>query len=161
MPILPFLLLGGILAFSGPKKKPTRDWWKEEDRKKPPNISGNPLGYNQKVFGSEFAIKMAFAVLGYGINPFDKTYEGVPEIINPAIVKQFQRDYNALSSYGVDGQKYDGISVPSDFGYVETDGNIGPETLNALEHALSWAKISALGGRWQNAADLARKKGYY
>ncbi len=160
VPILPFLILGGILAFAGPRRQ-KRDWMDESGRKPPTNLSGNQFGYNQQAFSGPFAIKLAFTFLGYDVDLFKKTPEGVVEIINPAIVVEFQKDYNAISSMGVDELEYKGLTIPNDFGYVETDGDIGPATLNALEHAINWARISAIGGLWQNVAYEARARAYY
>lgn len=152
------LLLFLPLLFQGPKK-PTKNW--EEDRHPPSNMSKDPNGYNSKIFPSTFTIKLAFTFLGYDVGILKKTPEGVDEIINPAIVKMFQKDYNAISSYGIDGGSFEGIKIPKDMGHLFEDGNIGPHVLNALEHAMNWIKIYALAGYWQDIAYIARAKGYH
>lgn len=158
-PLLPFMIIGGILAFSGPKKA-KRDWRDPKWRMPPSNLSGDTEGYNTSAFTSPFSIKLAFTFLGYGVGLFDATPEGVAEIVNPAIVKEFQRDYNAISSMGMDGQSINGVVVPGILGHLNVDGDIGVDTLNALEHAINWVRIAAVGGLWQKASYEARAKAY-
>ncbi len=116
----------------------------------PPNTSGNPKGYNAKLFPNFRAVRKALRRLGY------KT--SMANAKAPAsVVRQFQRDYNHCS-----------IDAHPSWGVVRIDGKIdgrdGRHTLNALEISLSYALREApgvpspVGAWWQKYCAAHRKK---
>ena len=86
----------------------------------PPNLSEDPKGFNSTMFGTKRSISRALRMLGYPIRPDHEAPEST--------VITFQREYNRCSRrFGK-------------WGEVEVHGRVDTETLNALEHALRWAK---------------------
>ena len=65
-----------------------------------------------------------------------------------AVVRTFQRDYNAVSRLGKSGAVIAGVKVPSNMGGLDEDGLVGPYTLNGLKYILD----SGMGepGAWIN-----------
>jgi len=87
----------------------------------PPNYTGDPNGYNRRMFRSDRAVRRGFMMLGYAVNT---CMHQVPK----STVRQFQRDYNKCSRrFGQWGQ-------------VELNGALDKPTLNALEVAIRWSK---------------------
>lgn len=87
----------------------------------PSNISGDIKGFNSRLFKSDRAIRRAFIVLGYSVDP---NMLRVPE----SAIRRFQTDYNVASSR------------LSSIGSLHISGKINKETLNALEFAIRWSK---------------------
>ncbi len=87
----------------------------------PPNYTGDPKGFNTRMFKSDRAVRRAFMILGYGIN---RCVHKVPR----ETVEQFQKDFNVC------GQRF------SQWGSVTVNGALDKPTLNALEHAVRWSK---------------------
>lgn len=86
----------------------------------PPNISGDPNGFNAAMFKTQRSVARAIRMLGYAVRPDHKTPEET--------VKKFQHDYNHCSKrFG-------------EWGEVAVNGRIDTATLNALEHAVRWSK---------------------
>jgi hypothetical protein len=107
---------------------------------RPPNISGDPAGYNTLMFRNEDDVARSLQYLGYR-NPDGN-----------AMVRKFQRHWNlVVNRIGYVPDRYRSISWPHlPQGLVKVDGKIGPQTLNALEIALvnqrmapmlSWARV--------------------
>ena len=105
---------------------------------KPPNISGDPAGYNTKVWPSPGPVRLAMKAAGY-----DVAYSTEP-LTNPANpnneqVRRFQREWNRVIK-GIDAGKVKLPSDPADGslirnlrGLLDDDGVPGKNTLNALE----------------------------
>jgi len=99
----------------------------------PPNTSGDPHGYNAKLFRNHRSVRRALLRLGYKVN--------LANVKAPAgIIRRFQKDYNICS-----------IKRHPAWGVLKIDSVPGAHTLNALEIALSFAlKNSAKQGVTSN-----------
>jgi hypothetical protein len=108
----------------------------------PPNITGNPAGYNTKLFQSDQQVVNILSELGYA-------WEGEQKFDFSRAVRQFQADYNALSnSIPAKRRLQDVTWVRVPRGHLVADGSVGPVTLNALEIAL----VNQRGGvSWEQA----------
>jgi hypothetical protein len=113
----------------------------------PPNLSGDPKGYNATMFGTPGAVRSAFETLGYS----------TPNVANlgPS-TRSFQADYTAVSRGFTLGK----LSLPNApavsalvRGQLEVDGDPGPNTLRALEIALL---IKQSGALWYPLVSQAR-----
>lgn len=92
------------------------------DGKHPPNTSGDPAGYNTKMFPGALAVRQWFINLGYSVTL-------VPDaLVKNSSVKKFQQDYNAVSA-----------AIKENMGTLLVDGTAGKNTLNAVEIAWSLA----------------------
>lgn len=76
----------------------------------PPNISGDPEGYNTKIFASPFPVRQAMAVLGYDVAYFDGDGKPIETAAPGPQVRNFSQDYNRVSSAVTAGK----VSVPGD-----------------------------------------------
>jgi len=110
----------------------------------PPNISGDPEGYNTELYGDPHPVRMGLAYLGYDIA---LNTEPVGSQSSPnAAALQFQKDYNKGAGDGL--QMTQGpLSGQPITGHLKEDGWPGDDTLNALElavggfHTGSWRVI--------------------
>jgi hypothetical protein len=125
-----------------PEPKPVPPKKTPGAKKSPPNTSGDPKGYNAKLFPNHRSVRRALRRLGYKVNLANvKTPSG--------IVRRFQKGYNICS-----------IKRHPAWGLLKIDGVAGVHTLNALEIALNFSlKHAAKQGTvahkfWQ---DLCRK----
>lgn len=125
------------------KKSPTP---KPAAKGSPPNTSGDPKGYNTKLFPNHRSVRRALRRLGYRVNLANaKAPSG--------IVRRFQKGYNICS-----------IKRHPAWGILKIDGVPGVHTLNALEIALNFSlKHSAKKGTtshefWQNLCQKLRPK---
>lgn len=101
----------------------------------PPNISGDPAGFNKARFKNRKDVKEGFCKIG--VKP---TREGI---------KSFQAAYNRIAHLAMVNPAFQQLSwtrVPR--GHVVKDGHIGPQTINALEiilenhkRGLDWRKL--------------------
>lgn len=82
----------------------------------PPNLSGDPEGYNTIIFSGPDQVKEIYGWLGYNIKGFNKDAE----------VRRFQQNYNAARKGGM----FDATGV------LFEDGTSGKNTLRALEIAV-------------------------
>lgn len=93
---------------------------------RPPNISQDPAGYNTKMFPGHQSVADILMYLGY------RGEDG------NALIRQFQRHWNlVISRIALVPDRYGEIPfahVPQ--GNLRVDGEIGPNTLNALEVAM-------------------------
>lgn len=102
---------------------------------KPPNISGDPEGYNTTRFPSPGPVRMALITMGYKVEANDETL--VPNNKPNAEVRRFQTDWNRVIR-GIDSGK---VKLPDINepqlkhyrGLLDEDGIPGKNTLNALE----------------------------
>lgn len=115
--------------------------------------SGDPLGrncgageYNAGFWPTKASVKGTFEMLGYPV-PMRETMNalgpdgqlgGGDDVASPAVAK-FQDDYNFASGRGLLGGSAGGL---------ETDGFVGPCTLNALENVMLYFDNAA---SWQTA----------
>jgi hypothetical protein len=123
-----------------PDKKPAG-----QAKGKPPNISGDPEGYNSEIWAGPFPVRSAFAVIGYPVSmsPEDMNVGlGGPDPKNPQPnphVTQFQKDWNKVANAVAGGLKIESktaIPLISKYtGKLDVDGIAGPNTLNGLEIA--------------------------
>ncbi len=99
---------------------------------RPPNISGGPGGYNSQLFGDESDVARALQYLGY-LSPDGN-----------AMIRRFQRHWNlVISRIALVPDRYRSISFPHvPEGNLQVDGDIGPNTLNALEIAMVNQRMS-------------------
>src|SRR5690606_16003045 len=93
---------------------------------RPPNVSGDLVGYNTHVFRDENDVAAALQYLGY------RSPDG------NAMIRQFQQDWNlVISRIAYVPDRYRNVPfvyVPQ--GNLQVDGDIGPHTLNAIEVAM-------------------------
>lgn len=111
----------------------------------PPNVSGDPQGYNTKLFRSEDDVAKALLFIGY------KHTDG------NAMIRRFQRHWNGVISHIAHvPDRYKTVNfVVMPQGNVIVDGLIGPQTLNALEIAiLNQREVPALS--WHNVVELTK-----
>ena len=109
----------------------------------PPNVTGNPAGYNTKLFQTDGQVVDVLAELGYAAGRGEQKFDF------GRAVAQFQSDYNALSNSipaKRELQNVNWVRVPK--GHVVADGMVGPVTMNAMEVAL----VNQRGGiPWEQA----------
>ncbi len=112
----------------------------------PPNTSGNPKGYNTKLFPNHRSVRRALRRLGYKV--------GLSNVKAPTgVIRRFQKDYNICS-----------IKRHPAWGVLKIDSIAGIHTLNALEIALNFAlKHAAKQGTvahefWQELCRKLRPK---
>jgi hypothetical protein len=105
---------------------------------KPPNISGDPMGYNTKVWPSPGPVRLALKAAGYEV-PYSTEPLTNPSKPVDEQVRLFQRDWNRVIN-GIDSGKVKLPSDPADpslirslRGLLDDDGVPGKNTLNALE----------------------------
>lgn len=91
----------------------------------PPNLTGDPAGYDTSLFPNSRAIRRALAYLGYAVPINDQP------LLDSTAVRRFQEDYNHAASYTPG--KFD-ASVP-----VTVNGKMDKASLNALDHVLPYA----------------------
>ncbi len=109
--------------------------WGRLGIEQPPNISGDPKGYNSQMWEGLENVAHAFRFLGY------QGSDGI------GITRQFQGDWNRVSqrvATNPNFQAFDWNHVPQ--GNVIVDGDPGPQTLNALEVAIANQNVIP----WQN-----------
>ncbi len=118
----------------------------------PPNISANEKGFNTSMWQSYDNVADALRYLGY------HGRDGV------AMLRAFQRDWNAVSSRAGTHPKFQNLDwkvMPS--GNLAVDGEVGPRVLNALEIAIansniiSWQQV-VLEAHAPDTLSLGRKK---
>ena len=101
--------------------------WGPYGPERPPNISGDPVGYNTKLWPDYDAVGEALLAIGY------RDRDG------NTMTRQFQTAWNGvvsgLASSPDRFSENDFAVVPR--GLVKVDGAPGPQTLNALEIALA------------------------
>jgi hypothetical protein len=121
--------------------------WDPIGHVRPPNITGNPASYNDKLFQTDEDVVEALAEIGY-------FWEGEDSFEFSSAVRQFQAEYNYLSNLIPTVsllQDVTWVRVPR--GHLVADGMIGPVTLKALEIAL----VNERGGvSWSEAILLAK-----
>ena len=120
---------------------------------RPPNISGDPAGYNTTQFPGPGPIRLAMLSQGYKVSANDRPLNPDDES-NPHVMK-LQSDWNKVIR-GLDSGRVKlpkGASQPKLFkhfkGILKVDGIPGKNTLNALEiiltnytkNALFWNKL--------------------
>jgi len=110
---------------------------------RPPNISGDPAGYNTRTFRDEDDVGHALQYLGY------QSPDG------NAMIRRFQRHWNlVISRLAIVPDRYRNIQfahIPQ--GNLRVDGKIGPHTLNALEIAMVNQRTSPQLG-WPNVIEM-------
>ena len=109
--------------------------WGRLGIEQPPNISGDPKGYNTQMWEGLENVAHAYRFLGY------QGSDGI------GITRQFQGDWNRVSqrvATNPNFQAFDWRHVPQ--GNVIVDGDPGPQTLNALEVAIANQDVIP----WQN-----------
>jgi len=92
-------------------------------RKRVPNRTGNPAGYNNRLFRNNRKILKGFAALGYRVKSLGKTKQDMMAI------KKFQEDFNRCSR-----------RFSFKWGTVSVNGMVSPDTLRALEIALVFVR---------------------
>lgn len=126
---------------------------------KPPNMSGDPQGYNTKVWPSPSPVRLAFKAHGYDM-PYSQ--DAITNASKPhdEVVRRFQRDWNKVIN-GIDAGKVglpsdpkDALALRSLRGLLDDDGVPGKNTLNALE--IASANLGKNGLRWP---DLVKEAG--
>lgn len=122
--------------------------WGRVGHARPPNITGNPNGYNTRLFSNPDDVARAMAELGYYWKVDDK-------FLFSKAAKRFQSDYNfvvnQLPSYE-NLQRIKWIRAPR--GNVVADGLVGPVTMNALEIAL----VNQRGGiSWEQVVLISKE----
>jgi hypothetical protein len=113
-------------------------------RTRVPNRSGNPQGYNSKLFRSKEHMAKAFQSLGYKVSMRNPKEDS-------EAAKKFQNDFNRCSR-----------RFSLKWGVVSVNGMISPDTLRALEIALIFsrkrqAKMMEVTKRKVSLADAWRK----
>lgn len=121
--------------------------WDPIGHARPPNITGNPASYNNKLFQTDQDVVNALREIGYN-------WEGDDSFEFSSAVRQFQAEYNYLSNSIPTVrllQDVTWVRVPR--GHLVADGLVGPVTLKALEIAL----VNERGGvSWPEAILLAK-----
>ena len=111
---------------------------------RPPNVSGERRGYNERMFPAEEDVARGLMYLGY------KSEHG------NSMLRAFQADWNIVSTkLAVNAGRYaniDFIHVPQ--GILSTDGMIGPQSLRALEVAVTNQRAS--NQAWSSLVELMR-----
>lgn len=108
---------------------------------KPPNVSGDPQGYNTERYPHPGAVRLTMTALGYKVEYSAETLvpnnEPHPEVI------RFQREWNKVIK-GLDSGRVkfpspvdDPSKLRSFRGLLDDDGIPGKNTLNAMEIALN------------------------
>jgi len=94
---------------------------------RPPNISGDDAGYNTSVFRNESDVLHALDQIGYHGSR------------GPVMLNNFQQDWNSVTSrISMTPDCFRSVRFPFlPSGSLKVDGVIGPNTLNAIEVALS------------------------
>jgi len=92
-------------------------------RKRVPNRTGNPAGYNNRLFRNNRKILKALNALGYKVKSLGKTKQDMMAI------KKFQEDFNRCSR-----------RFSFKWGTVSVNGMVSPDTLRALEIALVFVR---------------------
>ena len=105
----------------------------------PPNMSGNPEGYNTKLFPSPLAVRIAMKALGYSVEIEGEPLMGYAETHGE--VQRFQNDWNTVIK-AIDRGK---VKLPKDVpeykylamyrGLLTVDDVPGKYTLRAIEIA--------------------------
>lgn len=109
---------------------------------KPPNMSGDPEGYNTTRFNAPGPVRLTMILLGYKVDANGETL--VPNNQPNAEVMRFQREWNRVIR-GLDSGKVKPPSVDKTSllkllrGLLDEDGIPGKNTLNGLEIAISVA----------------------
>lgn len=110
----------------------------------PPNMSGDPEGYNTQRWPDTAMVCKGFGALGYDVrwkDPQNKIQlscdeHGKVSTFDASQVKQFQRDYNKIAL--IPG--WGGIK-----GTLAVDGIAGINSMNAIEHAellgIHWMQV--------------------
>jgi hypothetical protein len=108
---------------------------------KPPNVSGDPEGYNTQRYPHPGAVRLTMTGLGYKVEYNGETL--VPNNQPHPQVTKFQNDWNRVIR-GLDSGKVKfptSVSDPSKIaafrGLVDVDGIPGKNTLNAMEIAFN------------------------
>ena len=83
----------------------------------PPNVSGDPAGYNSTLYPDVMSVRKGLNFLGYPV------VNDIQTAIPPSVVKQYQGDHNQAAILGF------GDAV----GWLNEDGVPGAYTLRALE----------------------------
>jgi hypothetical protein len=103
---------------------------------KPPNVSGDPEGYNTQRYPHPGSVRLTMTALGYKVEYNAETL--VPNNKPHPEVTRFQNDWNRVIR-GLDSGKVifpSGVSDPSMFkpfrGLLDADGIPGKNTLNAM-----------------------------
>jgi hypothetical protein len=125
---------------------------------KPPNISGDPQGYNTTRFTSPAPVRLTLIFLGFKVESNDQTL--VPNNKPHPEVSRFQREWNRVIR-GIDAGK---VVVPANMddpllknlrGLLDEDGIPGKNTLNALEIASNTMVRHPLTLRWGQLVEMA------
>jgi hypothetical protein len=117
----------------------------------PPNLSGDPAGYDTNMFPGAQAVRQWFVNMGYSIgNQFLQE-----PLIENAGVKKFQRNYNKVSAAVAQGKIKGLLGIDRDFpmGTVDVDGTAGKNTLNAL--SIAFRMSDAMQKAWVNLVKAA------
>ena len=107
---------------------------------KPPNTSGDPEGYNTKLFQGPGPVRLAMIAIGYKVKATPTTL--VPDDKPNGEVQRFQNDWNRVIR-GLDSGRVkfppadDKRKLKQFRGLLIVDGIPGKNTLNALEIAFS------------------------
>jgi hypothetical protein len=125
---------------------------------KPPNISGDPQGYNTTRFTSPAPVRLTLIFLGFKVESNDQTL--VPNNKPHPEVSRFQREWNRVIR-GIDAGK---VVFPANMddpllknlrGLLDEDGIPGKNTLNALEIASNTMVRHPLTLRWGQLVEMA------
>jgi hypothetical protein len=120
----------------------------------PPNISGDPKGYNSAMWQTPRNVREILKMLGYSITVNDTPVK------NNAAARKFQGHYNLASKGGMTEQVPGGPAAAlvqpgtlSATGTVLEDGTMGKHSLNALEIIATqgtpgFIDPDILGGAW-------------
>lgn len=124
----------------------------------PPNISGDPQGYNTTRFSSPAPVRLTMIFLGFKVEHNDQTL--VPNNQPNPEVMRFQREWNRVIR-GIDSGR---VKFPADMddpllknlrGVLTEDGIPGKNTLNALEIASNTMVRHPLTLRWGQLVEMA------
>ena len=115
----------------------------------PPNMTGNPEGYNTKLFPSPLAVRIAMKALGYSVEIEGEPLMGYAETHGE--VQRFQNDWNTVIK-AIDRGK---VKLPKDVpeykylamyrGLLTVDDVPGKYTLRAIEIAARNKLINGVG----------------
>ena len=123
----------------------------------PPNISGDPQGYNTTRFTSPAPVRLTLIFLGFKVESNDQTL--VPNNKPHPEVSRFQREWNRIIR-GIDSGK---VKFPAGMndplldnlrGSLSEDGIPGKNTLNALEIASNTMLRHPLTLRWGQLIEM-------
>lgn len=112
----------------------------------PANLSGNSKGYNTKMFPNFSSVNAFLNKIGVSAPSGEKSPNG-------AVMKKFQRQYNAISHDIANGVLTAPVNIR---GTLQVDGKWGPNSANALEAAVVTHANQLLGFSW---AAEAKKRG--